>query len=77
MAEVGADIGGVAGVIVPAQIVAPIAAALGSQIELAIETAHGIAAADGDFVLRHQRRAAPLRAKGSVVGEHLFAEGER
>jgi hypothetical protein len=37
----------------------------------AVKAAHGVAAADGEAVLRHQRRAVPLRAPDKGVAQLL------
>ena len=77
MAGIHADIGLMAGAVLPGQVIAPIPAALGRQGEFAVKTAHAVASANGDFVLRSKRGFIPLGMQIAVVAKRLLAQLER
>ena len=53
-AVIEAEIGLMLGQIMPTEVILPLPAALAAEVALAIKAAHGVAAADGQMVLRHQ-----------------------
>ncbi|KAG1540229.1 hypothetical protein G6F50_014393 [Rhizopus delemar] len=56
-----------------AQLIAQQPATLAGERHFAVEATHGVAATDGEAVLRHQRRAIPLRAPAAGVAQALAA----
>ena len=74
MAGVQPEIHLVLRMVLPDEVVTPIPAALGRQTHFTVEAAHGVAAADGEFVQGGERGVVPLDMQAGVVGECLFAE---
>src|SRR5690606_27651808 len=77
VAVVGPQVGFLTATQPQRKIIAQQPAALTAQRHLPIEAAYGVAPADGEAILRHQWRAAPLRAPGAAVAQALRAELER